>query len=62
MHNFMPKPYKKEQITIRIDMELLMRIDWLAAGFHLSRSRFIAQCVDYAMTHMEAAASGGFPF
>ncbi len=50
---FIPKQYKKEVVTIRIDFEKLEKIDRLATQYHLSRSGFINQCVDYAMEHME---------
>lgn len=53
MSDFIPKQYKKEVVTVRIDFEKLEKIDRLAAQYHLSRSGFINQCVDYAMEHME---------
>ena len=53
MSDFIPKQYKKEVVTIRIDFEKLEKIDRLAMQYHLSRSGFINQCVDYAMEHME---------
>ena len=46
---FIPKQYKKEVVTIRIDFEKLEKIDRLATQYHLSRSGFINQCVDYAI-------------
>lgn len=39
MSDFIPKQYKKEPITIRIDLEKLNKIDKLAASYNLSRSR-----------------------
>ena len=53
MSDFIPKQYKKEVVTVRIDFEKLEKIDRLATQYHLSRSGFINQCVDYAMEHME---------
>ena len=46
MSDFIPKSYKKEQTTIRIDAEKMKKIDELANSFNLSRSEFINQCID----------------
>lgn len=52
MSNFVPKQYKKDPITIRIDFEKLEKIDKLASKYNLSRSEFINQCINYALDHM----------
>lgn len=52
MANFIPKPYKTEQITIRLPMDKLEQIDTIAAKYNLSRSAFINQCVDYALDNL----------
>lgn len=52
MSDFVPKPYKKDPITIRIDFEKLEKIDKLASKYNVSRSEFINQCIDYALNHM----------
>lgn len=52
MSNFVPKQYKKEPITIRIDFEKLEKIDKLASKYNLSRSEFINQCINYAIDHI----------
>lgn len=52
MSDFIPKQYKSEPITIRIDYDKLSRIDHAATVFRLSRSKFINQCIDYALEHM----------
>ncbi len=52
MSNFVPKQYKKDPITIRIDFEKLEKIDTLSSKYNLSRSEFINQCIDYALDHM----------
>ena len=54
MSKFIPKQYKKEPITLRIDIEKLKEIDRLAAQYDLSRSAFINQCIDYSMEHMRS--------
>lgn len=52
MADFIPKQYKKDPITIRIDFDKLQKIDWLASKYHLSRSELINQCIDYALEHI----------
>ena len=52
MSKFIPKQYKKEPITLRIDIEKLKEIDRLATQYDLSRSAFINQCIDYSIEHM----------
>lgn len=52
MPEFIPKQYKKEPITIRIDLDKIEKIDQLASSYDLSRSEFINQCIDYALDHM----------
>lgn len=52
MSDFIPKQYKKEPITVRIDLEKLNKIDKLAASYNLSRSEFINQRIDFALNHI----------
>ena len=52
MARFIPKQYKKEQFTIRMEERLLESVDTLAAEYDLSRSEFIVQCVRFAIEHM----------
>lgn len=52
MADFIPKQYKKEQFTIRMEREMLDEVDNLASEYNLSRSEFIVQCVRFAMEHM----------
>lgn len=51
---FLPKPYKKEQITIRVENRTLAKIDSLASKYHLSRNEFINQCIDFALDNMNS--------
>ena len=53
MAQFLPKPYKREPVTVRLSNEKLERIDSLAAAFHISRSELINQCIDFALEQME---------
>lgn len=52
MARFIPKQYKKEQFTIRMEETLLENVDALATEYNLSRSEFIVQCVRFAIEHM----------
>ncbi len=52
MSDFIPKQYKKEPITIRMDLEKLEKIDKLASKYYLSRSEFINQCINYTLDHI----------
>ena len=52
MEAFIPKQYKKEQFTIRMEQQMLSEVDALAAEYHLSRSEFVVQCVRFAMENM----------
>ncbi len=54
MGNFIPKQYKSEPITFRIDSEKLIELDKLATRHNLSRSAFINQCIDYAIENMSS--------
>lgn len=51
MAEFIPKQYKKEQFTIRMDQEMLKQVDRLAGEYKLSRSEFVNQCVAFALEH-----------
>lgn len=53
MANFIPKPYKTEQVTIRLPLERLSAVDDLAVRYNLSRSAFINQCVEYALDNLQ---------
>ena len=52
MADLVPKQYKKEPITVRIDFEKLEKMDKMAARYNISRSEFINQCIDYALDHL----------
>ena len=55
MADFIPKQYRKDPITIRLMPEKLECVDRAAADFHMSRSEFINQCIDFALEHMKQA-------
>lgn len=52
MAQFIPKQYKKEAITIRVEYDILEKIDRLAGVYDISRSEFINQCIHFALEHM----------
>lgn len=52
MAEFIPKQYKKEPITIRMDFDKLEKLDRLASEYNISRSELINQCIDYALEHI----------
>ena len=58
MADFIPKQYTKEPITIRIAPDKLAQIDAFAAKFNMSRSEFINQCIDYALSQIETQNYG----
>lgn len=49
MKNFIPKPYRKERVTLRVDADTLARIDFLVARYGLNRSQLINRCIDYSL-------------
>ena len=54
MSNFVPKkPQKieKDVISIRIDMDLLNKVDDLSGDFGISRNELINQCIIFALDH-----------
>ena len=52
MKNFIPKPYRKEPITIRIDVDKLQRVEELARKYNVTRSEFINRCIDFSLENM----------
>lgn len=52
MAEFIPKQYRKEQFTIRMEQEMLEYVDRIASKYGLRRSEFIVQCVSFALEHM----------
>ena len=62
MEFFIPKPYKKEAVTIRLDSRKIEQVDALAARFSLSRSQLINQCVDFALSRYAEGEGRGAAF
>ena len=62
MEFFIPKPYKKEAVTIRLDSRKIEQVDALAARFSLSRSQLINPCVDLALAQYAEGEGRGAAF
>ena len=52
MKPFIPKPYRKEPVNIRMDVDKLARIDQAMARYGLNRSEFINRCIDYGLLYL----------
>ena len=52
MANFIPKAYGTEQITIRVENDVLQQVETAAAQYHVSRNAFVNQCIKYALANM----------
>lgn len=53
MPKFEPKKAEKEVISMRIDSEMLQRVDEKAAKYDLSRNELINQMIAFALSSME---------
>ncbi len=51
--NFKPVKQEKTVISIRIDVEMLKKIDDLALLSEISRNELIVQCIDYAFQNFK---------
>lgn len=52
MNGFVPKPYKKEAVTIRFDDAILHKLERVAALYGLSRNELVVQCVQFALDNL----------
>ena len=57
MKNFNPKKQKKSVeksvISIRLDSELLEKVDMASAKADISRNEFLVQCIEYALNNLK---------
>lgn len=58
MATFLPKPYKRQQVTIRLSSENLQKVDEYAELWGITRSEFIDQCVTFALANMDESTQG----
>ena len=49
------KPIKQEKtvISIRLDVDMLKKVDELSVQTDISRNEFIVQCIDYALKNLK---------
>lgn len=52
MKDWIPKPYRKKSVTVRIDVDTLARMDRVLAPYGLNRSELINRCIDYGLAHI----------
>lgn len=52
MKDFVPKPYKKEAVTIRFDHATLEDLERISNQYGLSRNELVVQCVQYALRNL----------
>lgn len=50
---FKPTKTEKTVISIRLDVDILNKVDALANKADISRNEFILQCIDYALKNID---------
>lgn len=55
MKEFKPVKQEKSVISIRIDNDLLKKVDNLSLDADISRNEFIVQCIEYAINNMSSS-------
>ena len=53
MNEFKPIKQEKTVISIRLDVDMLRKIDELSVQTDISRNEFIVQCIDYALKNLK---------
>ncbi len=53
MEEFKPTKTEKTVISIRLDVNMLKKIDEISAKTDISRNEFIIQCIDYAIKNIK---------
>lgn len=53
MNEFKPIKQEKTVISIRLDVDMLKKVDELSAQTDISRNEFIVQCIDYALKNLK---------
>jgi len=51
MNEFKPVKQEKTVISIRLDVDMLKKIDELSAKTDISRNELIVQCIGFALEH-----------
>jgi len=58
LKDFVPKPYKKEAVTIRFDYATLEKLEQISSRYGLSRNELVVQCVQYALQNLSDFTPG----
>lgn len=53
MTEFKPIKQEKTVISIRLDVDMLKKVDELSLKTDISRNEFIVQCIDYALRNLK---------
>ncbi len=53
MNEFKPIKQEKTVISIRLDVDMLKKVDELSLQTDISRNEFIVQCIDYALKNLK---------
>ena len=53
MKEFKPLKQEKTVISIRMDVELLKKIDEISVKTDISRNELLVQCIEYALTNIK---------
>ena len=53
MNEFKPTKQEKTVISIRIDTELLKKVDKISTETDISRNELIVQCMEYALKNFK---------
>ena len=53
MNEFKPIKQETTVISIRLDIDMLRKIDELSVQTDISRNEFIVQCIDYALKNLK---------
>lgn len=53
MNEFTPLKQEKTVISIRLDVDILKKVDVISAKIDISRNEFIIQCLNYALKNLK---------
>ena len=54
MKEFKPIKQEKAVISIRLDTDILKKVDELSLKTDISRNEFIVQCIEYALNNLKS--------
>ncbi len=58
MIHFKPKKEEKVVISMRLNEDMLKRIDTIAHENSMSRNEFLIQAIEFSLTHIKTSAKG----